>query len=284
MKRILICLLAILLLASLACKTPENPSAQTPQTNAAAPVDPGTEAVEPTPEPTSEPTPEPTPEPTRPPEPEEPAYEPLPDDLKTLSERVRGDWYADYAGLVISLALNEDGGYSATIPGSEPLSGKWETKDGAVLLDGDEQDALLVIGDVLRWDGMDLLFTREKPETYVPAEVYAEAAEGAFDGYWKSHFAAVGESVILAEAIGDDTELYIEGTKLATNGELLGLAMYEGTISDGALTVSDGGAAIELRLQQDGFLRLTLAGDTPATLYLMPMPMPGETPTEAPTP
>ena len=93
MKRILICLLAILLLTSLACKTPEeDSSAQAPQNDTVeTPQNDTTPAHE-------------EPEPTMPPPPEEPEYEPLPSEYLPLSERVLGEWYADEAGLVITLA------------------------------------------------------------------------------------------------------------------------------------------------------------------------------------
>ena len=218
-----------------------------------------------------------------PPPPPEPEYEPLPDEYKTLAERSTGDWYADSAGLTITLTLSEDGAYALTVPGSEAMTGLWEEKDGMLIMDGDGESTLLPVGGVLRMDPPGLLFMREQPEVYVPAEPIADAKEGIFDGWWVSHFTAVGDGTILSDAIGEDTELYIEGTKLAVNGSLFGLAQYDGAIESGKLTFTADKGAVTLELLQDGFLRLTLSGDTPATLYLMAKPLPGETP-EAETP
>ena len=286
MKKWFLILLAAMLLFAVACKTPENASAQTPQSDAATPA-PQKDAATPAPQgdqvPAAASTEPPEPEPTRPPAPEEPEYDPLPDEYRTLTERCVGDWYADVAGMTVTLTLSEDGAYALTAAGGEAMTGKWEEKDGALVMDGDEENPLLPIGDVIRMDSLDLLFTREQPTVYVPAEPIADAKEGIFDGWWVSHFTAVGDGTILSDAIGEDTELYIEGTKLAVNGSLFGLAQYDGAIENGKLTFTSDKGAVTLELLQDGFLRLTLSGNTPATLYLMAKPLPGEVP-EAETP
>ncbi len=246
MKKLLLILLAALLLLTAACGTQEDAAAK----------------------PSSA-------EQTPPPPPEEATYEPLPEEYKPLSQRVQGEWYADMAGLTVTLTLAEDGSYTLTAPGGEPQSGAWEAKDGQLILDGDEENPVLPLGEALRMD--DLLFTRTRPTVYEPAEVYADAAEGSFDGYWVSHFTAVGDGTILSSAIGEDTELYIEGTRLAANGSLLGLEEYNCTLENGVMTFTTDQGTVRLELLRDGFLRLTLAGDTPTVLYLMPMPLPGET-------
>ena len=223
-------------------------------------------------------------DPTPPPPPEEREHEALPEEYLPLSKRVAGDWYADYVGLVISLNLGEDGGYTVTVPGVEPLTGKWEAKDGAVVFDADEGDALFLVNGVLRWDSADLLFTREKPEAYTPAEVIADAKEGDFDGYWKAHFFAVGDATILASALGDNTVVYIEGTNVALGGDLFGNVIKVFAYDSGALTLTENGATVTIELQQDRFLRLALSGEETATLYLMPAVIPGTEPAEIPNP
>ena len=60
-----------------------------------------------------------TAEPTRPPVPEEPEYELMPELEKPLSERILGDWYSEFAGIVITLALSEDGMYMLNAPGND---------------------------------------------------------------------------------------------------------------------------------------------------------------------
>lgn len=217
---------------------------------------------------------------TPPPPPPEPEYEPLPAEYLPLSERALGDWYAELSGLPIQLTLSEDGGYALLVPGSEPLAGVWAEEDGRLILDGEAENALLVLDDVLRFDALGLIFTREKPETYAPAEPLADATAALYDGHWRAHFVALGEGTILAAALEEDTELYIEGDKLATNGARFGLKLFAPAFTDGALTFQTDQGQVTLQLLQDGFLRLTLAGDAPATLYLMPIPLPGQTPAE----
>ncbi len=208
------------------------------------------------------------------PAPVEVEYEPVPDSEKPLFERLRGEWYADYAGLEVTLILSEDGAYSLAVPGSETQIGTWEAKDGMLYLDGDEENPLLPLGSFLNMEVPRLAFSREKPAVYLPADLFAEAREGSFDGYWRSHFTAVGGGTALSSAVGEDTELYIEGTMLATNGARFGLARYDGTLENGALTFASEKGPVMLQLQQDGFLRLTLSGEDPAVLYLLSKPVP----------
>jgi len=217
---------------------------------------------------------------TPPPPPPEPEYEPLPAAYLSLAQRALGEWYAELSGLEIQLTLGEDGAYALLIPGNEPFSGVWEEKDGQLILDGDTDSPLLVLDDVLRLDALDLLFTREKPITYAPAEPMADAPAALYDGHWRAHFVVLGEGTILAAALGEDTELYIEGDKLATNGARFGLKQYAPAFADGALTFPTDQGDVALQILQDGFLRLTLSGDAPAILYLMSIPHPGQTPAE----
>ena len=300
MKKLCMILLAALLLLSAACATkapqetaaPKDVSVVTEEpepmaTDAPAPEASASDVIlsasegplneatpEPTPEPTAEPTveptPEPTAEPTRPPKPEEPAYEPLPEEYLPLSQRVLGDWFADQAGLMIALSLTEDG-YTLAVPGQAPQTGQWEEKDGMILLDGDQEGGLLVLDNALRMDALGLLFTREQPLTYVPADLVADAPEGAFDGLWRAQFVAVGSGetagTVLAEAAEEDAFVYIEGTNVALGGRRFGNVIRVFTPDGGGLTLPEEG--VTLQLQQDGFLRLTLAD---ATIYLMTAP------------
>ncbi len=265
MKKWFLILLAALLLLAAACSTTEEAPSQTPQNGTETPQG-GT-------------VPEtPGPDETMPPAPEDPEYEPAEDGREPLSESVSGEWFAEYAGAVLTLTLAEDGSYTAAFPGAEAHTGTWEAKDGVVVLDGDENDPLLPVGDVLRLESRGMLFSREKPECYAPANVVSGAKAGSFDGYWKSYYTAAGEGTVLSAAIGEDTELYIEGTTVGVNGALLGLAQYEGTVENGALTFAADRGTVTLELQEDGLLRLTVSGGTPAVLYLMPAAIPGDEP------
>ena len=291
MKKWFLILLAALLLLAVACKAPEDPSAapetdtqaQAPGTDAPVPGGDATTAPEPTtatpapettPEPEATPAPEATPEPTMPPPPEEPEYDPLPEELLPLNERVLGEWYADAAGLIVTLALTEDG-YTISVPGIDAKNGKWEAKDGVIVLDGDEENPLLPIGDVIRSDAPDLLFTREQPIAYVPADVIADAKDGAFDGFFKAQFVAVGSGTILAAAVGEDAFVYIEGTNVALGGTRFGNVIKVFTAAPGALTLAEDGLNVKLELLQDGLLQMTLPD---AVIYLMPAVVPGTEP------
>ncbi len=300
MKKLCMILLAALLLLSAACASPTPQETAAPKdvsvvteepepmaTDAPAPEASASDVIlsasegplneatpEPTPEPTAEPTveptPEPTAEPTRPPKPEEPAYEPLPEEYLPLSQRVLGDWFADQAGLMITLSLREDG-YTLSAPGADPQAGQWEEQNGMILLDGDQEGGLLVLDNALRMDALGLLFTREQPLTYVPADLIADAPEGAFDGLWRAQFVAVGSGetagTMLAEAAEEDAFVYIEGTNVALGGRRFGNVIRVFTPDGGGLTLPEEG--VTLGLQQDGFLRLTLDD---ATIYLMAAP------------
>ncbi len=260
MKKWFLILLAALLLLAAACKPTEDVPAQTPHNGTETPQS-GSAAETPGPD---------VPDATMPPAPEDPDYEPISEGREPLSESVSGEWYADVAGLTVPLTLGEDGSYTLSLPGADPQTGTWEVKDGVLILDGDKENPVLPIGDVLRMEALDLLFTRERPTVYAPAEPYADAKVGSFDGYWKSYFTAMGDGTILSDAIGEDTELYIEGTNVALGGARFGKIIRTATVQDGALTIDENGTTVTIRLQTDGFLRMTIAGDNPAVLYLMP--------------
>ena len=206
---------------------------------------------------------------TPPPPPQEPEYDPLPEEYLSLEERLAGRWFAEQAGLLISLTLTEDGAYALNVPGQAPRSGQWTVADGQVLLSGEEDLALLVVDGVLRAEALDLLFTREQPLTYVPAQVIAGA--GAFDGLWRAQFVAVGDGTMLADAAEEDAFLYIQGTNVALGGTRFGNVIKAFTAAPGALTLSEPDLSVKLELQQDGFLRMTLSD---AVIYLMAYPVP----------
>ena len=285
MKKWFLILMAVLLLFAIACKAPENASAQTPQSDAATTA-PQSDPADPSPQGDQAPAnadQEPSePDPTRPPAPEEPEYEPLPDEYKTLTERSIGDWYADVAGMTVTLTLSEDGTYALSVAGGEAMTGKWEEKDGVLVMDGDEENPLLPTGGVIRMDSLKLFFTRELPEVFQPGAPIADVKEGSFDGYWKSCYTAVGEGTIRSEAIGEDTEIYVEGMKLATNGSLLPLAQYDCTIENGVLTFASEQGQVTLQLLEGGFLRLSLDNEIPGVIYLARMPVPDQAAAENP--
>lgn len=201
---------------------------------------------------------------------EDETLEPMPESFYPLERRILGDWYADFEGLALTLSLSEDGGYALLVPGQAAMEGVWELLDGYVTLDDGEGGKLLPVDGVLYWGGPEVLFTRDLPETYVPAEIVSDAQAGDFDGYWKSQFIAVGEGTLLASAVGDKTDVYIDGTSVALGGPLFGDVLVGMELRDGALYYAAGNVSVTLLLQRDGLLRLTLSGEKTLTLYLHP--------------
>ena len=202
---------------------------------------------------------------------EELVYEPLPTPEPSLAESLRGDWYAGYQGLALTLTLSEDGRYAFHFPGQEDRTGTWALNDENLLcLDGEEGETLLPAEDVLRWASADLLFTRQAPEVYVPGKLLTDLQPGDLDGYWKSHFVAVGDGTILASALDEKTDIYIEGTRVALGGPLFGDIIVDMAWKDAALTYEKEGVSVSLALQQDGLLRLTVEGEAPVTVCLLP--------------
>ncbi|MBR6499130.1 MAG: hypothetical protein IKT23_05520 [Clostridia bacterium] len=204
-----------------------------------------------------------------------------------LEQAVLGEWYASFQGLTVKLTLDE-GAYTLEFPGTgKDSAGTWEIKDGMLYLEGNEAP-LLPLDSALIWSAVNLVFSREQPVTYTPAEVYADAQAELFNGFWRAQFTQVGGardtskrpavrgiqaggSVILSSAIGDDTALYLENGKAALAGTLFGRQIAEFSLTDGALTAKVDGAKVTLQLQQDGFMRLTYErGGETRVIYLMP--------------
>ena len=204
-----------------------------------------------------------------------------------VEQAIQGEWYASFQGLTVKLTL-DGAAYTLEFHGSDVnKTGVWEIKDGMLYLEGNDAP-LMPLDEALIWSAVNLVFRREAPAVYEPAEAYKEASAEAYNGYWNAHFTQIGGardtskrpavrsvqaggSVILSSAIGDDTALYVENGKAALAGKLFGRQIAEFSLKDGALTAKVEGAKVTLQLQQDGFLRLTYVGTSEArVIYLMP--------------
>ena len=198
-----------------------------------------------------------------------------------------GDWYGDLQGLVLKLTLNGDGTYSAVLVAQPDQSteGTWVFADGFLYLDGSETPTINVLGDdVISWISFDVFLRREVPETYVPAEIMADAQAEWMAGCWKAQYMEANGAMLLSEAAGDNTVIYIEGTHVVTTGKFFGDGVLEMTWADGALSCAAEGGTLTLQLQQDGFLRFTCAADQTVTLYLLPTYVEGLSPEPEVTP
>ena len=180
-----------------------------------------------------------------------------------------GDWYADLNGIPVSLSLNPDGTYVFSALG-EVSGGVWAPSDGFVVLDGDGESPLNVVSDTFMVHReLGLFFTREPVRVYSPAIVVPASGADWFAGYWKSLYVETAGTTVLAEAIGDDTDLYIEGEAVALGGGRFGDIWWNFTFENGTLSAQlDGGETLPVSLQMDGMLRLEItSGGKSETLF-----------------
>ena len=154
------------------------------------------------------------------------------------------------------------------------VSGAWEERDGFLHFDGNELPQVKVLGtDVMKWLDYDVFLSREAPLIYAPAEVLSDVPVELFTGYWQALYVEVNGAMLFADTLGSSTEALIDGTNMALIGPLTGETVLETAYADGALTWAADGVSIALALQQDGFLRLTLAtGQEAVTLYFTLVP------------
>lgn len=189
---------------------------------------------------------------------------------------ITGLWYTEVEGMVVELTLNADGTYAVAIPAQpgESITGAWAEKDGFLYFDENDLPQINVLGtDVLKWIDYDAFLRREAPLIYAPADPLSDAPVELFTGYWQARFVGVNGAVLLADTLGAPTEALIDGTTVALVGPLTGETVLETAYENGALTWAADGVSIALALQQDGFLRLTLAtGQEAVTLYLLAVP------------
>ena len=183
-----------------------------------------------------------------------------------------GDWFASVEGVPITFSLNPDGSYTLAMSAvlGQPQSGTWVLDDGFVRLD-DGAALNLVNEELLIWTANGLIFTREDPALYVPADLMPDAILELYAGYWRCAYIDIGDAIVPADVMDEATDLYIENTTNALGGSRYGDIFWTFDFDSGALSADVNGQAVTLALQQDGFLRLTIAGDAPATLYLQPV-------------
>ena len=182
---------------------------------------------------------------------------------------VSGIWYSTTSGIPVRLTLSEDGSYTSAAPGTDPVTGTWEERDGDLVLDGSETPELTMQDDKLLWNDMAAFFTREEQMVYTPAEIYADFDPALFRGYWKALYVDVDGTACLASALNDTTDLYVEGNSMILGGPLFGDLPVKAESADGALTCTAEGITVTLRMQQDSFLRMTVdTGEETLTWYL----------------
>ena len=182
---------------------------------------------------------------------------------------VSGIWYSTTSGIPVRLTLSEDGSYTSAAPGTDPVTGTWEERDGSIFLDGSETPEFTVQDDRLLWNDMAAFLTREEQVVYTPAETFADFDPALFRGYWKALYVDVDGIACLASSLNDTTDLYVEGNSVILGGPLFGDLPVKAESADGALTCTAEGITVTLRMQQDSFLRMTVdTGEETLTWYL----------------
>ena len=186
-----------------------------------------------------------------------------------------GTWYSSFSGIPVRLKLSEDGSYISDAPGAEPVTDTWEERDGNIFLDGSKTPELTMQDDKLLWNDMAAFFTREEQAVYTPAEILDVFDPDLFRGYWKAFCVDVDGTACLASALNDTTDLYVEGSSMILGGPLFGDLPVKGESTDGALVCIAEGITVTLRMQQDGFLRMTVdTGEETMTWYLTAVGIP----------
>ena len=185
---------------------------------------------------------------------------------------VAGDWYTQVDGVPYQLTLDAGGAYTFTDPRTEPKTGAWEFRDGYIYLDGSAEPSLYTLEDVLCLGDRGVLFTREKPAGYTPEEPAEDVPLEMFAGYWQSAFADLNGEALPAAALGDATDLYIEGHSAILGGPVLGDKQVKLAFENGALTCEVDGLSVLIQYQADEYLRLTVTGKdaAPRIWYLIP--------------
>ena len=190
---------------------------------------------------------------------------------------VSGIWYSTTSGIPVRLTLSEDGSYTSAAPGTDPVTGTWEERDGDLFLDGSETPEFTVQDDRLLWNGMAAFLTREEQVVYTPAETFADFDPALFRGYWKALYVDVDGAACLASALNDTTDLYVEGNSMILGGPLFGDLPVKAESTDGALACTAEGISVILRMQQDSLLRMTVdTGEETMTWYLQAAGFPEE--------
>ncbi len=185
-----------------------------------------------------------------------------------------GDWYAEMQNIALTLTLNENGQYALSYPALPDAAreGTWELRDGYVYLDGDEEEPLNFTGDKLIWGAARVFFYRESPQVYAPADPDPSASLTAFAGAWRSAYALANGAALPAGLVDQDVRLYVEiaapdeaapagqpAARAAIIGGPFADSALDFTFENGALSFADETFSLQLAMQTDSLLRLTLA-------------------------
>lgn len=181
-----------------------------------------------------------------------------------------GTWYASFSDALVQLVLNEDNTYILKISGEEPIHGTWEEQDGYLSLDGVQPPEIIIVNEMIIWREAGLIFGHESTGLYyTPAETTNELSPERIGGYWKSTLIDEDGVAIPAGFVNDKTDLYIDGNGVILGGPVFGDVLVKAAYRNGTLTCEKDGKTIQLQLQQDGIMRLTLSGEGENKIWYM---------------
>lgn len=261
MKKLFAILLAfVLLLALAACGAAETPAAETPADGTPVAETPAAETDAPG-EPSAPETPDA--EAGVPDDPDDESADPD-DESPDPEEDVTGLWYCAMGTVDLCLELEAGGTYTVTLPHDPEgtVTGTWEERDGFLYLDGDMTAPLSAYGTLLSWPAAGVFLSREEPAPlYVPAATLEKLPEGILDGYWVAAFLDLDGEVFSVEDLNERMDLYVEGSRAALGGPVFGDQIVELEVLENGLSFSGEGFRVDMSLQADGFLRLSMKAD-----------------------
>ena len=256
MKKLLAILLAfVLLLALAACgETETPPETEAPGNPAAAPADDAAGLPD-------EPEVQLDDEDEADEEDDDPYEE---DELFDSEPDLTGLWYCSFGAVDLCLELEAGGAYTVTLPHDPEgtVTGTWEERDGFLYLDGDMAAPLSAYGTLLSWPAAGVFLSREEPAPlYVPAATLEKLPEGILDGYWVAAFLELDGEVFSVEDLNERMDLYVEGSRAALGGPVFGDQIVELEVLENGLSFSGEGFRVDMSLQADGFLRLSMEAE-----------------------
>lgn len=194
---------------------------------------------------------------------------------------VTGDWFGDMYGMLAVLSVYDDATYSLELMG--------ESDEGAWVMEGDilymdkgteaemplayDAEACTLTADL--GDGMLLVFGREMPVFFTPAEARTDATVEEYAGSWTATFVDFFGMLAPVDAAGMTMTLTIEDTNatmaLSMGEEEPDIATIEGAFADGILTLT---IPAESELEEDAVFTVKLLADGTMSCEFSMMGMP----------
>lgn len=162
---------------------------------------------------------------------------------------VGGVWYGNMFGIGMTLTLAEDGSYTMQMDmeGEDPTTGTWEFDGSTLIMDKgtDIEVSLVYDAEQVNFsadiDGMNMMFTREMPQTFVASPVRADAALEEFEGDWTCTLIDMMGMQAPPDMMGINMSVSIESSTVELLiPELMGeeAKTVEGVFAEGTLTAT----------------------------------------------